>query len=168
MSKYIIVVADAQRARFFTLKDSLTPEVESSPRLIEEQDLLNAEGANKGTKSRGTPASGRNQSGSGGSSAFDDHRGKHAQDELRKFSGVIVKESLKQARKSGAHTMVLAAEGKTLGVIRNALAAIKTNGLTIHECDLELTGETTAKIQALLAKRKLLPAVKRPSQRVRK
>ena len=78
MSKYIIVVADAQRARFFTLKDSLTPEVESSPRLIEEQDLLNAEGANKGTKSRGTPASGRNQSGSGGSYAFDDHRSSQA------------------------------------------------------------------------------------------
>jgi len=168
MSKYIVVIADAQRARFFTVKDSLVPEVESSPRLVEEQDLLNTESTPKGAKSRGTPASGRTYSGSGGSYAFDDHRGKHVQDGLRRFSGIVVKEALKQARKASAHTLIVAAGRKTLGIIRDTLANIKLKGFVILECDLDLTGETTAKIHALLAKHKLIPAMKKPSQRVRK
>jgi len=167
MSKYIVIVADAQCARLFTLKDSLTPEIESSPRLIEEQSLLNPEKLSNGTKSRGTPASGRNHSGSGGVYAFDNHHQKRELAELRKFSGMIVKESLKQARKANAHTLVLIAEGKTLGVIREAATNIKVKGLEIHECDLELTGETPVKIQALLARRKLIPPMKKPTQRVR-
>jgi len=168
MSKYIVIVADTQRARLFTLKDSLTPEIESSPRLVEEQALLNPETLQNVTKSRGTPASGRNQSGSGGSYEFDNHQGKRQLDELRKFSETIVKESLKQARKAGAHTMLLVAGGKMLGVIRDTMADIKQKGLAIHACDLDLTGETTAKIQATLARREFLPAMKKPSQRVRK
>lgn len=168
MSKYIVVVADTQRARLFTLKDSLTPETESSPRLVEEQSLLHAENSKNGTKPRGTPASGRNKSGSGGSYAFDDHRSKHALDELRRFTGIVVKEALKQARKASAHTMILVAERKTLGVIRDAMTGIKLKGFEIQEFDRELTGETPIKIQAHLAKKKLLPAMKKPSLRVRK
>ncbi len=168
MSKYIVVVADTQSARIFALKDSLTPEIESSPKLVEEQAIINPEKLIEAKKPRGTPASGRNKSGAGGSYAFDDHRGKHAQDELRKFSGIIVKETLKQARKASAHTLVMVAGGKTLGVIRAAVAGIKVKGLSIRECELELTGEPAAKIQSLLARRELLPGAKKPSQRVRK
>jgi protein required for attachment to host cells len=167
MSKYIVLVADAKRARLFTVKESLTPEIESSPRLIEEQAILNTDTAN-GSKPRGTPASGRNKSGSGGSYAFDDHRGKHELDELRRFACIVVKETFKQARKASAHTLILAAERKTLGVIRDAMANIKLNGYEILECDRELTGESPSKIQELLARRKLVPAVKKPSQRLRK
>ncbi len=168
MSKYIVMVADAKRARIFSVQDSLTPEIESSPRLVEEQAILNSENSKTGSKPRGTPASGRNKSSSGGSYAFDDHRGKHAQDELRRFASIVVKETFKQARKASAHTLILAAERKTLGVIRDAMAHIKLNGYAIHECDRELTGESPSKIQELLARRKLIPAVKKPTQRVRK
>lgn len=168
MSKYIVVVADSQRARLFSLQESLTPEVESSPRLIEEQALLNDENANMGTKTRRPPAQGRNQTGSGGSYSFDNHQSKRRLDDLRKFSGVMIKEALKQAKKANAHTMVLVAEQKTLGVIRTVVANIKQKGFQFLECDLELTGETPLKIQALLAKRKLIPAMKRPARQVRK
>ena len=164
MSKYIVVVADTHRARLFSLRDSLTPEVESSPRLVEEQCLLNPESSKTGTESRGS----RNHNGSGASYSFDNHQGKRALDELRRFAGIAVKETIKQARKASAHTLILVAEGKTLGVIRDTVANIKLKGFTIRECDLELTGETPSKIQTLLARRKLVPAVKRPSQRVRK
>ncbi len=163
MSKYVVVVADTKRARFFTVKDSFTPEVESSPKLVEEQDLLNAENSQKRV-----PSTGRNKTSGSGSYAFDDHRGKHALDELRRFAAIILKEALKQARKASAHTLVLVAERKTLGVIRAALPTIKVRGLDIHECDLELTGEPTSKIQTLLARRELIPAMKRPTKRARK
>lgn len=168
MSKYIVVVADTQRARLFTLKESLTPEIESSPRLVEEQSLINAEKAELAAKLRRTPAGGRTQSGSGGFYAFDEHHGKHALDELRKFSGIVIKEAFKQARKASAHTLILVAERKTLGVFRNVLSNIKLNGFEIRECDRELTGESPSRIQTLLAGKKLIPAVKKPLLRVRK
>lgn len=168
MSKYIVVVADTQRARLFTLQESLTPEIESSPKLVEEQSLLNAKKIKKGSPSRGTPASGRNQNGAAGAYSFDNHQGKRALDELRRFAAVVVKEALKQARKAGAYTLILVAGKKTLGVIRDSVTNIKLKGFTVHECDLELTGETPSKIQALLARKKLIPAVKKPSRQVRK
>ena len=159
MSKYAVVVADALCARFFTLQDSLTPEVESSPRLIEKAGLTNAEKSKPGSPRRGNPANGR---------AFEDHRERRELEEQRHFSALIVKEALKQARKGDSHTLVLVAERKTLGFIRESLAAIKTNGLTIHECDRDLTNDTPQKIQELLAKRKLIPAMKKPVKQVRK
>ena len=168
MSKYTVVVADAFRARFFSLQDSLTPEVESSPKLLEKGCLTNPEKSNSVAQRRGNTTSGRTRASSGGSYAFDDHRGKHELDELRRFSGLVVKEALKQTKKEDAHSLVLVAKRKTLGVIRESLAAIKTNGLSIQECDRDLTGETPVKIQELLAKRKLVPAMKRPEKRVRK
>lgn len=168
MSKYIVVVADTQRARLFTLQESLTPEIESSPRLVEEQSLLNAEKVQKARKQHAAPAGGRTRSGSGGFYAFDEHRGKRDQDELRRFSALAIREALKQARKANAHTLLLVASGKTLGVMRAAMATISLNGFEIRECERELTGESPSRIQALLARRKLIPAVKRPPQRVRK
>jgi len=159
MSKYTIVVADAQRARFFSLQDSLTPEVESSPKLVEKECLVNPEKAKPGSPRRGNPANGR---------AFEDHRERRELEEQRHFSALIVKESLKQTRKEDAHSLVLVADRKTLGFIRESLAAVKTSSLTVHEWDRNLTGETPQKIQDLLAKRKLLPAMKKPGKQVRK
>lgn len=159
MSKYTVVVADAVRARFFALQDSLTPEVESSPRLVERKCLLNPEKEKKGAPRRGNPLSGR---------SFEDHRERRELEEQRHFSSLIVKEALKQTRKEDAHSLVLVAGRKTLGMIRESLAAIKTNGLGIQEWDRDLTGDAPQEIQALLAKRKLIPAMKKPSRQTRR
>ena len=159
MSQYTVVVADALCARFFALKESLTPEIESSPRLVERGCLMNPEKQKSGSPRRGNPANGR---------AFEDHRERRGMEDQRHFTGMIVKESMKQIRKEDAHSLILVADRKTLGFIRENLAAIKTNGLVIRECDRDLTGETPVKIQELLAKRKLGPALKKPVQRTRK
>jgi hypothetical protein len=39
-----VVVADESRARFFTVEPVELPELESGPKLIEHEDLLNPEG----------------------------------------------------------------------------------------------------------------------------
>jgi protein required for attachment to host cells len=168
MSKYTVVVADTVRARFFSLQDSLTPEVESSPKLLEKECLVNSEPSKSASQRRGNPTSGRTRASSGGSYAFDDHRGKRALDELRRFATLVTKAALKQTKREDAHSLVLVAEGKTLGVIRESLSSIKTNGLSILECDRDLTGENPVKIHELLARRKLVPAMKKPERRVRK
>jgi len=159
MSKYSIVVADAQRARFFSLQDSRTPEVESSPRLVEQAGLANIEKEKPGSPRRGNPANGR---------AFEDHRERRELEEQRHFSSLIVKESLKQTRKADAHSLVLVAGRKTLGMIRESLATVKTNGLAIYEYGRDLTNDSPEKIQDWLARRKLIPAMKKPVKQVRK
>jgi len=159
MSKYAVVVADALRARFFTVQESPTPEVESSPRLVERKCLVNPGKDKKGEPRRGNPTNGR---------AFEDHRERRELEEQRHFAGLVVKEALQQTRKEDAHTLILAAGRKTLGMIRESLASIRTNGLGIQEWDRDLTGESPRKIQDLLAKRKLIPAVKKPAKQVRK
>lgn len=159
MSKYTVVVADALRARFFSLQDSLTPEIESSPRLVERECLVNPDKDKKGSPRRGNPMSGR---------AFEDHRERRELEEQRHFTGLVVKEALKQTRKEDAHSLVLVAGRKTLGMLRENLAAIRTNGLGIQEWDRDLTGDTPAKIQQLLSRKKLIPAMTKPVRQVRK
>lgn len=162
MSKYTVVVADAKRARFFSLQDSLTPEIESSPRLVEKECLIYPEKEGAKSKRHNTPGSGRNRAPSGGNYAFDDHRKKRELDGLRKFSMTVTKAALKQTRLADSHSLVLVAGKRTLGLLRESLSAIKTNGLGIHECDRDLAGETPAKIHELLAKMKLVPPSKKP------
>jgi protein required for attachment to host cells len=159
MSKYTVVVADALRARFFSLQDSMTPEVESSPRLMERECLVNPEKAKTSAQRREKSNNGR---------VFEDHRERHALEGQRHFTGLIIKEALKQTRKVDSHTLVLVAGRKTLGLIRETLSSIKTNGLAIHEWDRDLTSETPQKIQEILAKRKLVPAMKKPARQARK
>lgn len=168
MSKYVVVVADAQRARLFALKDSLTPEIESTPRLVETGDLVNTAQVAAKAGRRASPISGRNKAGSGGSYAFDDHRGKHDHDELRRFSALVIKAALKETKNQDAHSLILVAGRKALGPLREALASIKTNGLGVRECDRDLTGEPPARIHELLAKRELIPATKKPSTQVQR
>lgn len=167
MSKYTVVVTDALRARFFALKEAPNPEFESGPKLVEAERLVNVEKTQSQARRKGTASSGRTRAPSGGCYAFDDHRDKHDWDETRRFARAVVTEALKQTRKEDAHSLVIAADRKMLGLVREQLAAIKTNGLKIQECDREMTGETPAKIQALLAKHRLIPAMNKPGKSLR-
>ena len=169
MSKYTVVVADALRARFFSLQDSLNPEIESTPRLVEKECLVNSEKTKPNATPAGSPASGRTRasSSSGASYAFDDHRAKREADELRRFAGQVVKAALKQTKQEDAHSLVLVAGKKTLGLIRDSLGAIRTNGLVIRELDRDLTADSPERIQELLARQELIPPMRKPVKQVR-
>ena len=168
MSNCIIVVADAKCARLFALRDSLTPEIESTPRLVETRALVNIAQAAAKAEHRATPISGRNRSGSGGSYAFDDHRAKREHDELRRFSGQVAKAALNETKKEDAHSLVLVAERKTLGLLREIFAGIRTNGLVIRDWGRDLTGDSPSRIHELLAKRDLIPPSIKPAANVRR
>ncbi len=168
MSEYTVIVADSVRARFFTVENARDPQNESSPKLLEHEGMLNAAKELPERKRTGNSTSGRNRSPSGGSYAFDDHRSKHEQDALRRFAKKVVAKGIRQtSRQDARRCLVVAAEKRVLGVLRAEWAAIKTNGIEIRECDRDMAGETPLKIQELLAKRKLIPALKKPLQRTR-
>lgn len=163
MSEYTVVVTDTWRARFFTVENAKNPEVESGPKLVEQEALANPDPKLTANRRAGNGVSGRTRSPSGGSYAFDDHRTKHDLEALRRFVQKVAAKAVKRTQQQDARRcLVIAAEKKVLGVLRQALADIRTNGMEIRECDRDMAGETPAQIQTLLAKRKLIPAVKKP------
>lgn len=169
MSAFTVVAANTVCARFFILEESPVPETESSPKLVEQYSILNPREEKSDAKRLGTSTSGRNRAPSGGSYAFDDHRGKHEIQTLRRFAKQVVADAIKLTRRQDAgNSLVLSAEKRLLGLIREELHAIKTNGLVIKECDRDMAGESTMKIHELLARRGLVPKMEKPKQRVRK
>lgn len=169
MSEYTVVVADTLRARFFSMERAKDPANESGPKLVEKEGLVNPEQEITKSNQAGRSLSGRTRSPSGGSYAFDDHRAKHKQDALRRFAKKVITRAIKQTlRQDARRCLVIAAEKKVLGALRAELATIKINGLEIRECDRDMAGETPLKIQALLARRDLVPALKKPGQMARK
>lgn len=168
MSEYTVVVADTVRARFFTLESARDPENESGPKLLEHVSLLNPEKEQARSKRGEKSTAGKNRSPSGGMYAFDDHRDRHDQDALRRFAQKVVSKAVRQIQRQDARRcLVVAAEKKVLGAIRQELAAIKTNGMEIRECDRDMAGETAARIHQLLAKRQLVPAMQKPARQTR-
>ena len=144
------------------------PEIESGPRLIEHEALLNPEKALSESVRIGNSTSGRTRSPSGGFYAFDDHRAKHEQEGLSRFAQRVVDKALSEVRHQDVPVcLVLAAEKKVLGALRTELATMKTHDFEIRECDRDLAGETPLKIQELLARRELVPALKKPVRRAR-
>ncbi len=169
MSVYTVVVTNTACARFFILEDAAIPEMESSPKLVEQYCILNPTIEKSEAKRLGSATSGRNRASSGGTYAFDDHRAKHETETLRRFAKLVVKDAIKLTRRQDAgHSLVLAAEKRFLGLIRDELHAVKTNGMAIKEYASDMAGEPPMKIQELLARRGLVPKMKKPTRRVRK
>lgn len=169
MSTCTVVTANTACARFFVLQESAIPETESSPKLVEQYSILSPKEEKSETRRLGNSTSGRTRAPSGGSYAFDDHRGKHEMEILRRFARQVVTDAVKLTRKQDAgNSLVLAAEKRILGLIREELGHLKTNGLVIKECDRDMAGESPARIQELLARRGLVPKMQKPRQRVRK
>jgi protein required for attachment to host cells len=169
MSAFTVVVTNTTCARFFALEDASVPEMESSPKLIEQYCILNPREEKSESKRLGSSTSGRNRASSGGSYAFDDHRAKHETETLRRFAKQVVTDAVKLTRRQDAgHSLVLAAEKRILGLIRDELRSKKTNGLIIKEAVGDLAGESPMKIQELLARRSLIPKMQKPARRVRK
>jgi hypothetical protein len=168
MSEYTVVVADGVRARFFSLEHAKDPDNESGPKLVEHEGLVNPEKEISPNQRTGNNTSGRTRAPSGGSYAFDDHRTKHELEALRRFAEKVIVKAIKETQKQDARRcLVLAAESKVLGVLRAEIESINTNGLEIRECDCDMAGEPPLRIQQLLAKRNLVPAIKKPARRVR-
>lgn len=168
MSAYTVVVTNTACARFFVLADAAVPEMESSPKLIEQYCILNPTVEKSESERRGSSTSGRNRASSGGSYAFDDHRAKHEMETLRRFAKLVVTDALRLTRRQDAgHSLVLAAEKRILGLIRDELHSVKTNGLSIKEYASDMATESPMKIQELLAHRGLVPKMKKPTRRAR-
>lgn len=162
MSDYCAVVTDAARARLFTLEPVEFPEVQSGPRLIEREAFVNPEKDLPESELFSTSKAGRNRAPQGGPShGYDDHRSQHTDEYERRFARVVADETMKLAQAHGARQVVLAAQPRMLGFLRQELDTLTRNGIEVRELAKDLSKLSATQVHDHLAKEKLLPPCKR-------
>jgi protein required for attachment to host cells len=156
-----MIVADSARARFFSIEWPDDVELESSPKLVEHDDLVNPDAqlserevfsdrAGSGTSSSGSPRH-----------AFDEHREQRKRMSAERFAHQVVERAL---ARPGAHC-VLVADTRTLGLLRKAIGgSIPASALTAVAADL--TRQAGAKVLDNLVQRGVLPAPSLPQSAV--
>lgn len=161
MADCCVVVADAARARFFTLEAAADPDFESGPNLVEQPGLDNPEATMQGKEKFSDTKSGRNMGGGGITHGFDDHRDKHDAENHRRFAQRIASEAVSLANKSNAKQLVITAEKQMLGMLRQAMAGSNHNPFEIREVAKDLTKFAAHDIHKHLAGEQLVPAHRR-------
>ncbi len=161
MSEYCVMIADAAKARFFTLETAEIPEMQSSPMLVERHSMSNAEATMPGREKYSEVKSGRNI-GASGAHGYDDHRANHDDESDRRFAQKIASQFLKLAEQNNARQLVIAAEKQMLGVLRHAISVPSGSGFEVMELAKDLTKFSPTEIHSHLAGDTLLPEQKRP------
>jgi protein required for attachment to host cells len=163
MNQNCVVVAGGTRARFFTLEQPQYPEMESGPNLREVNDLINPEGEMHDNQLWSDTKSGRNRGKGGAAHGYDDHRTQHEDEFDRRFVRTIAREAADLARASSAQNLVLVAQKRILGMLRNELDPLIKSGIAIQELAKDLTKLPALELQAHLAREALVPARKTPA-----
>ncbi len=160
---YCIVVADGSRARFFTLERPEIPEFEGGPDLTEHRDLVNPEKEQRSRQIFSNLKSGRNQAhGNGPGHGYDDHRGRHEGEFVRRFARRLVGEIATFAGEQRVDQLVLVADPRMLGVLRDELGSGLPAGMHITEFTRDLSSLSAPSIHARLATEGLVPAREAP------
>ena len=164
MSEYCVVVADGSRARFFSLDPVDFPEVEGGPRLTEQADLINPERDLPQRELFSAPKTIRSRPPLGGSGhGHDDHRAQHEDEFERRFARQVAAEVVRLAQANKSRYVVLAAQPRMLGFLRQEIDVVLKNGIVVRELGKDLSKLSAAQIHDHLAKDQLLPPRKRPA-----
>ncbi|MDV3238825.1 MAG: host attachment protein [Gammaproteobacteria bacterium] len=164
MNHNCVVVAGGSRARFFTLRDAEFPEMESGPNLCEVADLVNPENELPGSDLWTNLKSGRNRGG-GGSPAhgYDDHRSQHEDEIDRRFARNIAREASRLIQANATRELVLVAQKRVLGFLRNELNGLAKAGVEIRELAKDLSKLSPLELHEHLARERLIPERRSPA-----
>ena len=170
MSDYCILVADAMRARIFTLEPSAFP-TESTPRLVEQQmDFVNPDEAISGDEMWGNTRPGGTHSSSGAAHGYDDHRERHQEQNRIHFARQIAAQAIRHAIDHQAKSVVVVAEKHMLGLLAPSRGDILYDGMDIPpksgvsliEVAKDYSKLSPREIHQRLAEEQVIPPVKKP------
>ncbi len=164
MSDYYVVVADGARARFFSLEAASDLGVAGGPNLVEQNDLANSEAEAAGKELFSDMKSGRNAGPMGsGAHGYDDHRSQHMDEVERRFARRVVDIALNGAGAHHAEHLVLVAEKRMLGHLRDELPKPAIGAATVSEVAKDLTKLSVRDLHEHLAADKVLPQRRSPT-----
>jgi len=160
MNRFLVAVIDGKKARFLTLEPLKEPGFESGPNLIEQEEMQNSF-LEMGTQNLWANAKTGHNGGSGSQGhTYDDHRSKHVVEFERRFAQAITAKIDAFLNSYALNTLVLVAEPKILGLMRDCLHRCN-RGIAIHELAKDLCRLDPHELQHYLAHKNLLPVRKR-------
>lgn len=157
MSEVCVVVIDAARARFFSLEGHAETGVKGGPDLVELEDLVNPNATLKDSDKYSDSKLFR-APGAGATAAMhghDDSHARHDAEDERRFARRIADEAVKLADQQKASNLVLAAEGKMLGMLRQAMP--QTTKFAVKELHKDLSKLSAHELHEYLAKENIVP-----------
>lgn len=158
MSNNAVVVADAARARFFIEHFVNTPPNRAGYRLDERATLVHPEGRlsddEQLTESR--PGSFRGSGGAPGH-ALSDHRDARRDEQDKQFAGEIVQRALNFCREQDTDRVILVADPRMLGLLRQYTDQLGKQGFSLRELAKDLSRMRPDEIHDLLTKSEVLP-----------
>lgn len=161
MSDYLVVLVDGARARHFSLEPVEITDMEGGPNLVELGDLINPEQDTANGELWTNNKSGRNRvRGSGQAHGYDDHREKHGEEIKRRFVRTIAQETAQFVDKLGSRNLVIAAEKRMLGYLRNEFDTQFKGGIQLRFIPKDLSKLSARAAHEYLAKENHLPGRK--------
>ncbi|MDT8364681.1 MAG: host attachment protein [Nitrosomonas sp.] len=158
----IVTVVNGSRARFFSLQPAEIPAYESSPRLVEHEELANPENESADKALWSDNSSGNRGSAGGGVHGYDDHRDQHRAEYERRFSQSVATEAIRLAHKQQAKSVVVVADSRMLGLLRNELQS--NNDFAVKELARDYSKLSIQELHAQLASHQLIPAQRKPGE----
>lgn len=163
MTDYCIVVTGGGNSRFFFLESASIPEIESSPKLVECERLINPEKEMSERELYTDSKTGRGRAPHGGPAhGYDDHRSQHEEESDRRFAHKVMKEAKRFTREKQARCVVLVAPPRTMRLFRQDLNVIREHGIKIQELVKDMSKFSSRQIHNYLAKEALVPARRTP------
>lgn len=163
MAKSCVVVADAGRARFFYVQEADVDQLEGGPGLVQEREWTHPEGQQGGKELFDNLKSGRKRAAHGGPAhGLDDHRERHEREIERRYAEKLAESIGALVREHGAGRLVMVADPRLLGLLREPLAEELPEPVDLQELAEDLSGHSVPHIEEVLVRRGVLPERTRP------
>lgn len=158
MSEYSVVVAEGARSRFFTLEPVELPELESGPNLIEHDSLANPIHKAHQQSIYADTRGGKNRKVGGQAHGYDEHRQRFDDEMEARFARDIIKHLDGLMRANGTRRLILCAEKRMLGFLRQALNGRIPREVHIIEVAKDFAKLNVRDLHDRLARNGYLPA----------
>jgi protein required for attachment to host cells len=158
MNDYWVIVADGARARIMALEQRAGVPSRAAVRLVESARLSNPQHTVAGRRTLRKIKSGRDVGrGRMAPHGYTDKREPHEAAVLRSFASRIAQQAIALSGRDSS--MVLAADPRMLGLLRNALKPAAGAGVTVRELAHDYTWCTAPQLRKHLRENGLLPEV---------
>ena len=153
-----VIVADGARARFMAYERRTGGPPRAALRLVESGRLSNPKHTVSGRRATRKIKSGRDTGrGRIPPHGYTDHREPHEVELLRRFASRIGERAAALVAAGKASSMVLVADRRMLGLLRDALEPVAKAGVKLRELAHDYTWCTARQLQLHLAENGLLP-----------
>jgi protein required for attachment to host cells len=160
MQRFCLLVADAARARIFTVEPADPTQPKRGVDLHERVDLVDNERRHPPAELVSDhPGTGRSPTGL--RFGVDDHRAAHVDELDRRFARELVTRLATIAREAGIGRAVVIASPSMLGVLRKEVRATLESSIAVQSIALDLTRATVAELHDRLVGLGLVPARER-------